>query len=306
MLPFILPRIPQHEVYTETFLGGGAVFWAKRPAPNETINDKDDVVVNFYEVFKLKFDRLKPLIDASLVSRVHHTRALKILRAHQKGIKTDRIELAWSFWYLTNLSHSCKIGGGLKYSNKQHTRTVDVLRTKKSEFTEMLVMRIEKTTIENKDAVWLLHSRNVRDAFHYLDPPYPGADQGHYRGYTWEEYEKLLIALESIKGQWMLSNYHSPLLQEYIEKNNWTIEQFEKPLLAAVRENNGKRKTEVLVRNYANVCNTIQIDFPTQNHITDETENYSHADLQKPQQKPKKQVAVQNRSIKRKKANPVE
>lgn len=260
MLPFILPRIPQHEVYTETFMGGAAVFWAKRPAPNETLNDTDNLVVNFYEVFKLKYKKLKPLVDASLISRVHHTRANNLIKDHRKGKKVDSIALAWAFWFIVNYSHSCKIGGGLKYSNSQHTRTVDVMQNKKAEFTEQLALRIEKTTIENRDAIWILNSRNTHKAFHYVDPPYPGADQGHYKGYTWEDFEKLLNTLETIKGKWMLSNYDSPLLQEYIKKNKWTVESFEKPLLAA-RGNNLRIKNELLVRNYINVCGTIEMQF---------------------------------------------
>ena len=39
MLKHILPLIPKHKVYTETFLGGGAVLWAKDPAPLEIVND---------------------------------------------------------------------------------------------------------------------------------------------------------------------------------------------------------------------------------------------------------------------------
>lgn len=35
MIPHILPLIPEHEVYTETFFGGGAIFWAKPKVPNE-------------------------------------------------------------------------------------------------------------------------------------------------------------------------------------------------------------------------------------------------------------------------------
>lgn len=39
MLKDILPRIPEHRIYTEVFFGGGAVYWAKQPVEVEVIND---------------------------------------------------------------------------------------------------------------------------------------------------------------------------------------------------------------------------------------------------------------------------
>ena len=55
MLKEILPRIPEHTIYTEAFFGGGAVFFAKPPVKSETINDTNNMVVNFYDVLKLDY-----------------------------------------------------------------------------------------------------------------------------------------------------------------------------------------------------------------------------------------------------------
>lgn len=61
MLPYILPLIPKHEIYTESFFGGGAVFWAKTPVKTEIINDFNANVYNFYKVLKNDFQKLKSL-----------------------------------------------------------------------------------------------------------------------------------------------------------------------------------------------------------------------------------------------------
>jgi DNA adenine methylase len=47
------------------------------------------------------------------------------------------------------------------------------------------------------------------DAFFYLDPPYVGAAQGHYDGYTQEDFDILLKLLESLKGKFLLSSYRN-------------------------------------------------------------------------------------------------
>lgn len=245
MLPNILPIIPEHEVYTEVFFGGGAVYWAKKKCKNETINDKLDIVVNFYEQLKINFKKLNVLIQASCFSRTQHTRALFMIRNKQMF---DKLQLAWAFWMCSNFSYGCKIGGGIKFSNDQSILPPRVMKNYKREFTEVLVNRIEECHIENNDALKVLQSRNVSKAFHYIDPPYAGADQGHYAGYKWEEYEQLLNMCEKLKGNFILSNYNSPMLDAYVEKNGWWKSDFG-------YNNKGMRKddmkkTEVLVANF--------------------------------------------------------
>jgi len=45
----ILKLIPDHKIYTESFFGGGAIFFAKDPVESEIINDKNNLIINFYE-----------------------------------------------------------------------------------------------------------------------------------------------------------------------------------------------------------------------------------------------------------------
>lgn len=69
MLPHILPIIPAHEIYTEAFFGGGAVFFAKEPSLVEVINDRNGEVINFYRVLQMDFWKLNDMIQATLHSR---------------------------------------------------------------------------------------------------------------------------------------------------------------------------------------------------------------------------------------------
>lgn len=114
--------------------------------------------------------------------------------------------------------------------------------------TEELVRRIEHAHIECDDALKILNSRNVENAFHYIDPPYPNADQGHYRGYGFGEYENLLAFMEKIKGKFLLSSYNSDLLNQYISKNGW----YKKEIIHRIKapRKSGPVKCEVLVWNY--------------------------------------------------------
>lgn len=248
MLQHILPLIPDHIVYTKIFLGDGAVFWSKQPSKIETINDKDGFVTNFYEVLKLHFEELYKLIDASIISRDQHIRARNIW--HDPG-QASKIEYAWSFWYLTNWSFASKIGGGLKYSNEYYSSVPNQMQRKKREFTKRLQKRIENAIVENRDAIEILQSRNVANAFHYIDPPYINADQGHYKGYEEVEFNLLIEILETCRGKFLLSHYSNENLEEAIIRNGWNVARIDKPLMAnRNQKKNPERRTEMLVYNY--------------------------------------------------------
>ena len=261
ILPHLLEMVPVHEVYTETFFGGGALFWAKDQVKNETINDRLDIVINFYRVLRTKYKKLKQMIDATLISRSIHSEAVSMLRRARDGKTVEPVKLAWAFWVGTNFAFMNKIGGGYKYSNHQSTSTPITLKNRKADFTEHLVARIENAYIENEDALKILSTRNVKSAFHYIDPPYCGADMGHYAGYSWEEYEALLTwCAEECKGQFLLSNYNSDMLDRFVKNNGWYKKEITHKIKAPRKSGSGRaEKTEVLVSNYATTCGTLKL-----------------------------------------------
>lgn len=258
ILNHLIEMVPVHEVYTETFFGGGTLFWSKDPVKNETINDRLDIVINFYRVLRTKFKKLKVLIDATLISRSIYNEAVKILRAAMKGKPMDPLQLAWAFWVGTNFAYSNKIGGGYKYSNHMSVSVPATLQKRKEDFTDHLVSRIENAYIENEDAIKILGSRNVEKAFHYLDPPYCGTDMGHYAGYTWDDYEKLLSWLATeCKGKFLLSNYNSELLNQFVTVHGWYKKEIIHCLKAARKS--GPKKIEVLISNYETPHETLNL-----------------------------------------------
>ncbi len=245
LLHYLLPLVPDHEIYCEPFFGGGALFFAKEPVKNETINDRLDVVINFYRILKTDFRALKSLIDQTLYSRSQHRQANLIIKNRSLYSSVD---LAWAFWMLTNFSFENKINGGIKQAKDKKTKIADQVIRKKKDFTELLVKRIENTFIENDDAIKVLKAKNHIKAFHYVDPPYLYCDQGHYAGYKESDFIDLLELLQTIKGKFLLSNFNSRILDNYIGRNGW----HKKEIIINVKPMSirGNVKTEVLVWNY--------------------------------------------------------
>jgi len=252
MLRHILPLIPQHRIYTESFFGGGAVFFAKEPVESEVINDINAMVVNFYEVCTTDFEKLKAKIEATLFSRASYTVAKSIYRIPHLF---DPLQQAWAFYIATNMGFSCNISS---WGYDKYGKRVKAFLNKKIQFDEDILKRLEHAQIEHNDACGVIESRDTVDTFHYVDPPYVSdgdnkpVNQGHYTGYSEVEYTKLLETLTKIQGKFLLSSYPSTLLEQYTEENGWYTRTFEKPLTARKSQEGIKRSTkiEVLTANY--------------------------------------------------------
>ena len=166
MLKHILPLIPEHRIYTESFFGGGAVFFAKEPVESEVINDTNAMVINFYNVVTTDFKGLKSKIEATLFSRASYTVAKSIYRIPHLF---DPVQQAWAFYIATNMGFSCNISS---WGYDKYGKRVKAFQNKKMQFDESILKRLEHAQIEHNDACEVIKSRDTKESFHYVDPPY--------------------------------------------------------------------------------------------------------------------------------------
>jgi DNA adenine methylase len=82
-------------------------------------------------------------------------------------------------------------------------------------------IRLQRVQIECCDALRIVGSRDTPETFFYLDPPYVGADQGHYDGYTQMDFDALLGMLEALQGKFLLRSYRNASLGEFARRNGW-------------------------------------------------------------------------------------
>jgi DNA adenine methylase len=243
MLPHLREIAPEHKGYTESFAGGLAYLFDKKPSKFEVINDTNGAVVNFYVQFKENFSELNKMVQSTLHSRKCYQDAKVI---YENPHLFDEVTRAWSFWLLTNQGFASKIGswgydrssGGIEKRNYN----------KKLLFIEDIAARLDRVQIECGDAIKVIQSRDTPSTYHYVDPPYVSSNQGHYGGYTVDDFERLLQCLASIQGKFVLSSYNEPILEQYSRKYGWTNFRYEKQLSAS--KCGTKRKVEVLTVNY--------------------------------------------------------
>ena len=243
MLKHILPIIPEHRVYVELFFGGGAVYWAKEKSEVEIINDLNGNVINFYKQLKTNFEPLKEMVDSTPYSREVYKNAMVI---YETPYIFTPIHRAWAFWVGTVQGFSNKIGSWRSSTQRNKESTLNY--NKKVGFTQELSKRLDLTQIECKDALDLIFKQDSDETFFYVDPPYVGANQGHYGGYTQEHFNLLLEALSRIKGKFLLSSYPNEVLNAYRNNYSWYSSDKDMPLSAS--KQNSKRKIETLTANY--------------------------------------------------------
>jgi DNA adenine methylase len=241
----ILGLIPEHRLYCEPFLGGAAVFFAKESSEVEIINDTNGELINFYEVVQKDFPALEQEIAVSLHSRRQHRQADVV---YNNPDMFDRIKRAWAVWMLANSSYGCKLNGTFGYDRAG--RSGRTLANKRANFTAGLAERLQQVQIENCDALRVIASRDTPDAFFYCDPPYVGSDQGHYDGYTQEDFDALLNLLSAIKGKFLLSSYRNAALRELIERHGWSSIELRMASSMTNTYKNKRSKVEVLTANY--------------------------------------------------------
>lgn len=246
MLRHILPKIPEHKAYIEPFFGG-AVFFGKKPSKFEVVNDINQRLITFYKVLKYDFDEIQNLIDETFHSRAQYKES-DLVYISQMDLISDPVACAWAVWTQANMGFSKQIGAGFGYDLAGSAALSNTNR--KINFTDKFKERFKRVTIESYDVLKVIKAYDSADAFFYLDPPYVSSIQGHYAGYTLEDFRKLLDACVNMKGKFLLSSYPEEILIEYRDKFGWKSEDHQKRVAVSGKRKEPKIKIECLTWNY--------------------------------------------------------
>ena len=245
---WICSMIPKHRIYCEPFFGGGAVFFTKAPSFLEVINDKNECLVNFYLMIQNNFEELAAKIRTTLHSEAMFLRARQIYNGE---IQVDDNEKAAATWLVFTQSRLASAKASWKYDNGTDGSHYGIVELhNRQNFCPWLQKRLSKVQISCRDAIQVIRNRDTADTFFYLDPPYPGTNQGHYRGYTFDDLEELLRCLQNIKGKFALSNYPSPLIDQIVQLMGWNIYTMKMKKDSTMARQKGAEKVEILVTNY--------------------------------------------------------
>jgi len=254
----IVPLIPQHTVYVEPFCGGAAIFFAKpwpkvtnRDHYREVINDHDKRLINFYQQLRDNGPALVDALQLTLYSEHEHQIAKQL-------DCEDKLEAARRYYVNVQQSFSNVIGGGWRRS--VFARNEAATWAKKIAQLPNYLDRMTSVHIACDDALKVIKQFDSPQTFFYCDPPYPAAEQGHYKGYTLEDFQALVNTLDACQGSFILSNYHQPIEMP----KDWERFEFEATASSRGRvgydrskkadeSNQNRKRTEVVWRRFNKV-----------------------------------------------------
>lgn len=193
LLKHILPLIPAHRAYVEPFFGGGAVFFAKEPAPVEVINDINGDLVAFMRNAKSHLEALLAELDLVLNSR-QEFEDFKV----QPGL--TEIQRAARWFYRNRLSFS---GMGKDYAIARTQPPGS--REGRMSAIRALSARLDRTSIEHRSWEKVLKAHDHPEAFFFMDPPYLDAGGACYGAWSEETLRTFAAAVQALRGRWMVT-----------------------------------------------------------------------------------------------------
>lgn len=163
---WIISHFPKHKVYIEPFFGSGAIFFNKKHAYIETINDIDGDVVNLFRVCRERPTELARLIEMTPFARdefcdcyeksddpIEQARRT-IVRYHQSFGTSNRSKNSWK-----------------NTQTARGPRCATMWNYLPSAIVEC-AQQLKAAQIENIDAIELIRRYNDKDTLIYCDPPY--------------------------------------------------------------------------------------------------------------------------------------
>lgn len=235
----LLSLIPPHSAYVEPFAGGASLLFAKpeKPVSNnndyrEILNDKNDLIVTLYRVAKAQPVELERILKLTPYSRSEYNLAKRICKNPQSY---SDLEIAWSVVVNCFQSFANKMNAGWGYSifSQNHAATWNNYR---NQLTDILA-RLRNTYIDQIDAIDCIKKWDSPHTFFYCDPPYPNTNQGHYSGYSQQDFEALVDCLSSVQGSFLLSCYDNLSVP-----SEWEKFEFKTKMSAAKSSNSDKSK----------------------------------------------------------------
>jgi len=239
----IISMIPEHTCYVEPFMGAASVYFGKEPSTVEVINDRNNLLVNLFNVLQKEPHAFYDRLWFCLTSRITFREiSLKLFGIESESILSD-IDKAVFFYYHIQNAFGGKYGGTFGFSKLRPPSKMisyDTIINIKE--------RLANTYIENADYGEVLRRYDGPSTFIYCDPPYTMTDKaGYYKfGFRSEDHVKLKDRLELLQGKWVLSYDNSETIR-HLYKDFKIIET--EPVTYSLR-GKPQKKTELLISNF--------------------------------------------------------
>ena len=220
------------KTYVELFVGGGSIFFKKKSAQINIINDLDKDIYDIYN----DINKVDSIDDFDF--RGNENKFYKLKNEHPKNPKN---RLFRNLYLSNNSMFGNRQSYTIRHSNVK-SRGI-ILKTNYQFYRE----KMAKTIILNEDYKKVIKKYDKSDTLFYLDPPYSEqkTNWGYNQGLSITPNE-LLMVLRKIKGYFLMS-------YDYSLENKKMFEKYFKVQIVKTRYNtidNFKTVKEMIIMNY--------------------------------------------------------
>lgn len=216
----VVNYLPPHTVYAEPFCGGASVLFNKGLPPDkntdyyrEALNDHNRLLYTMYRVAQTAPDQFLQQLQATPYSKTAHDHARDIIANAQFY---DDLAIAWAVWVALQMGFQNSMDQVWARSkvktNKGHNHA------RKLQTLPQALDRLQTVYLDCLDALQFIEKWDSPHVCFYCDPPYPGATQGHYGGYTQADFEALVDKLATAQASFVLSNYDNAAVPDDWQK----------------------------------------------------------------------------------------
>ncbi|BBF84510.1 methyl-directed repair DNA adenine methylase [Aquitalea magnusonii] len=231
----ILPLFPEHTCYVEPFCGAAALYFMKKPAKVEVLNDISGELVNLYRVVQHHLEEFVRQFKWTLISREMY----KWLQITPEVILTD-IQRAARFYYLQKMAFGGRVSSQVFGTATTSPPRMNLLRIE--EELSAAHLRLARTYVEHLDWKTCIQKYDRPHTLFYADPPY-WQTEGYGVPFPFEEYQALAEVMRSCKGKVILSINDHPDIRDVFA--GFRMEQV--AIQYSVNQNRGKASSELVI-----------------------------------------------------------
>jgi len=232
----IIKYFPEHKIYVEPFFGAGGMFFNKKKAKHNIVNDIDSDVFNLFQVVMNQKEELE---KAFYLMPVHSD----LLYYWRTNKETEPIKKAIRFLFLSNITHlglgeamKCSVGNDKKIILSQIEKTFKLLFEVKfinEDYRRFIDKYISFRGESEKDS-----------AFIYCDPPYLGTADNYSNSFTEQDSIDLFDCLEATGCKFAMSEFDNEFILNQAKERGLNV------IIIGERKNLKNRRTEILITNY--------------------------------------------------------
>lgn len=257
ILPLLLPMLPANvrELrHIEPFVGGGAMFFARRPE-SAYLSDANGALIETYRCIRDHVELV--IVELGKLAKSHCKEQYYLSRDRYNTSLPNSIERAALFIYLNKTCFN-----GLYRVSKRGQFNVPMGRYKNPRILDAIKLRTASRTLES--ATLCCHGFNVvcdrttSSNFVYLDPPYdPISDTANFTSYTVGDftrhsdhvYLRDCVDRMTERGVWcMVSNSDTPFVRQLYA--GFRIRTISAPRSVSCKGSDRKSVNELVITNY--------------------------------------------------------